>query len=128
MDQRQRGRCRQRRDYIIDIAQQKGGAEHTSLRHAIDDYQSVCNPCPIAPAFMINDAIPLESGTKFETSRKTILIHTLNSEGGTEAVALAGASEKQLMSHGMGKSKSGLKYYLPKTHSKVPKIISHYLA
>lgn len=86
---------------------------------------------------MVNDKVPLTSkpivtvlnavlGPKLQHGQ-SVSMHSLR-RGGTQTAARAGASEQHLMTHGTWRSKSGLKYYLPKPTSKVPMIIAKSLA
>lgn len=95
------------------------------------------NPCPIGPAFMVDDYTPLLSKNVLDVMNaalKTIIpsnakisMHSLR-RGGTQSAAAQGASDELLMEHGAWKSSKGLSYYLPKHKTRVPNIISNSLA
>lgn len=126
----------------------KSGKPTTLSIHKVDDirycpvfawyhYKSRCNPCPIGPAFMLTQNIPLTAkpivnllksalGHKL-LEGQSISMHSLR-RGGTQTAAKAGASNEHLMAHGTWKSKSGLRFYLPKQPSKVPSLIANSLA
>lgn len=100
-------------------------------------YKSYVNPCPVGPAFMVNDYTPLVSRVVVDilnVALKPILplnsklsMHSLR-RGGTQTAANQGASNEQLMIHGTWKSAKGLRYYLPKQRNRVPNIIANSLA
>lgn len=100
------------------------------------NYMSHVNPCPIGPAFMIDDYTPLTSRNVVDvlnTALRPLLpnakisMHSLR-RGGTQTAALQGASNEHLMLHGTWSSTKGLKYYLPKQKNSVPNIIANCLA
>lgn len=100
-------------------------------------FKAVCNPCPVGPAFMVNDSTPLTSKPIVDVLQAALAskvkdghslsMHSLR-RGGTQTAADAGASHKQLMSHGTWRSKSGLKFYLPKPTANVSRIRANSLA
>lgn len=99
-------------------------------------YRARTNPCPIGPAFMVNDYTPLVSRNVVDVmnlalinslpSHAKISMHSLR-RGGTHTAANAGASKEHLMLHGTWSSEKGLKFYLPK-HNEVPNIMANSLA
>lgn len=100
-------------------------------------YKSVVNPCPVGPAFMVNDHTPLVARNVvhvLNSALKPLLptnakvsMHSLR-RGGTQTAAAQGASQEHLMKHGTWNSTKGLKYYLPKSKNMVPNIIANSLA
>lgn len=104
---------------------------------AWNQYKSIINPCPIGPAFMVNDYVPLVSRNVVDVlnaalrpilpQNAKVSMHSLR-RGGTQTAATQGASQEHLMLHGTWKSAKGLKYYLPKKQNKVPNIIANSLA
>lgn len=95
------------------------------------------NPCPIGPAFMLDDHTPLVSRNVVDVmnaalkqvvpGQSKISMHSLR-RGGTQTAANKGASNQHLMVHGTWKSAKGLKHYLPKKKNPVPHIIANSLA
>lgn len=100
-------------------------------------YKSAVNPCPIGPAFMVDDYTPLVSKNVVDVLNAAlrpilpmdikVSMHSLR-RGGTQTAAKQGASNEQLMSHGTWRSSKGLKYYLPQKKNCVPNIIANSLA
>lgn len=100
-------------------------------------YRANVNPCPMGPAFMVTDYIPLISRNVVDVfdralrtrlpSQAKLSMHSL-CRGGTQVAANQGASNEQLLIHGTWKSTKGLKYYLPKKNNEVPNIIANSLA
>lgn len=100
-------------------------------------YKSRVNPCPIGPAFMVDDYTPLVSRHVVDVLNcalrpslplnARVSMHSLR-RGGTQTAALAGASNEHLMLHGTWRSNKGLKYYLPRPNNQVPNIIAKTLA
>lgn len=104
---------------------------------AWSQYTARINPCPIGPAFMVDDYSPLLSRNVVDvlnqvlknsiTTNERITMHSLR-RGGTQTAASKGASNEQLMDHGTWKLAKGLKFYLPRKQNKVPSIIAESLA
>lgn len=100
-------------------------------------YKVRVNPCPIGPAFMVDDYTPLVSRNVVDVmnlalkpvlpSNAKISMHSLR-RGGTQSAASQGASDELLMQHGTWKSSKGLSYYLQKQKNSVPNIIANSLA
>lgn len=100
-------------------------------------YKSRVNPCPLGPAFMLDDYTPLISRNVVDVMNMPlkhllpenvkISMHSLR-RGGTQTAASQGATNQQLMRHGNWSSEKGLKYYLPKQKNRVPNIIAKSLA
>lgn len=100
-------------------------------------YVSKLNPCPLGPAFMVNDYTPLTSPMVVDVlnlvlkqtlpANAKISMHSLR-RGGTQTAAKQGATNEHLMKHGAWSSAKGLNYYLPKEKNDVPSIIAHSLA
>lgn len=100
-------------------------------------YKSATDPCPIGPAFMIDNYTPLVSRNVVNILNQAlkpslplnakVTMHSLR-RGGTQTAASEGASNEHLMSHGTWRSAKGLKYYLPKKQNNVPNIIANSLA
>lgn len=105
--------------------------------HAWSDYKYSVNPCPIGPAFMVDDYTPLVTRNvvdvlnaalrQFLPVNTKVSMHSLR-RGGTQTAANQGAPNEHLMRHGTWKSSKGLKYYLPKQKNSVPNIIANSLA
>lgn len=101
------------------------------------NYRSAVNPCPIGPAFMVNDYTPLISRNVVDvlncvlrpnlSAGIKLSMHSLR-RGGTQMAANSGASNEHLLVHGTWKSAKGLKYYLPAKKNPVPNIIANSLA
>lgn len=101
------------------------------------NYKTRINPCPIGPAFMVNDYTPLISRNVVDvfnrvlrpnlTTDTKLSMHSLR-RGGTQMAASQGASNDELLIHGTWKSHKGLKYYLPPKKNLVPNIIAKSLA
>lgn len=100
-------------------------------------YKSIINPCPIGPAFMLNDYTPLVARNVVDllnqVLRDQVPIHARLSmhslrRGGTQTAANEGATNEHLKNHGTWRSTKGLKYYLPKKKNLVPNIIANSLA
>lgn len=100
-------------------------------------YKFSVNPCPIGPAFMVNDYSPLVSRNVVDVLNLALKprlpvdaklsMHSLR-RGGTQTAANQGATNEHLMRHGNWRSTKGLNYYLPKKNNRVPTIIAHSLA
>lgn len=101
------------------------------------NYKAYVNPCPIGPAFMVDDYTPLIARNVVDVLNRALrpilppdaklTMHSLR-RGGTQTAANEGASNEQLMNHGTWKSVKGLKFYLPKKQNQVPNIIASSLA
>lgn len=90
-------------------------------------YYYQIKPCPLGPAFMLNDNTPLTPGPVVNLMRKVlrkpgdkkrskILFHSLR-RGGAQAAAEMGATQEQIMEHGTWKSQAGVEAYPKKDHS-----------
>lgn len=101
-------------------------------------YKYIVNPCPLGPAFVLNDGTPLTARPVVAVMKSalkkagslywdSVSMHSLR-RGGTHVAANSGAPEAQIMERGSWKSKKGLNFYLPKKPSSVPKIIAQSLA
>lgn len=100
-------------------------------------YTSLILPCPIGPAFMVDDYTPLISRNVVDVLNQAlkqilprnakVTMHSLR-RGGTQTASKEGASNEHLMKHGTWKSAKGLKFYLPKKKNEVPNIIANSLA
>lgn len=100
-------------------------------------YVTRVNPCPIGPAFMVDDYTPLVSRNVVDVmnlalkpvipSGTKVRMHSLR-RGGTQSAAEQGASNEHLMLHGAWSSRKGLKYYLPQKNNNFPNIIAKSLA
>lgn len=101
------------------------------------NYKAYVNPCPIGPAFMVNDYTPLISRNVVDVLTRVLKpnlppnaklsMHSLR-RGGTQMATNEGASKEHLQVHWTWKSPNGLKYYLPKKKNHVPNIIANTLA
>lgn len=94
-------------------------------------YKNCVNPCPLGPAFVTSQGIPLTLQPVVTTIRialanaghpdpGAISFHSLR-RGGVQTAIFQKASQEQVMQHGLWKSKSGLAAYLPS--SSKPRII-----
>lgn len=101
-------------------------------------YYHFIRPCPLGPAFMIDDETPLTPGPvvklmraalKYsgEPFRDNISFHSLR-RGGAQTAARNGASQEEIMYHGTWKSVSGVEAYLKPTTRMVPTILARTLA
>lgn len=102
------------------------------------DYKEAINPCPLGPAFMIDQRYALTPGPVVAIMRlalaaagkqfnKKISFHSLR-RGGAQTAASEGASDQDLMTHGTWKSKSGLAAYIKPPPSMVPALLARTLA
>lgn len=101
-------------------------------------YYMTVRPCPLGPAFMINDQIPLTPGPVVKIMRAAlqkernisttrISFHSLR-RGGAQTAAKNGATQDQIMDHGTWKSVAGVESYLDKNTRMVPAILAKTLA
>lgn len=101
-------------------------------------YKAELNPCPLGPAFIISPSQPLTAHLVVAIIRLALAhagvrnpegfsFHSLR-RGATQAAALAGASEDQLMYHGTWASKAGLRTYLQSPSRIVPRLLAGTLA
>lgn len=102
------------------------------------NYKSAVNPCPMGPAFVSDTGLPLTTGPIVLAMRQALSIaghpnpsqvsfHSLR-RGGAQAAAHQGASDHDLMCHGIWKTKSGLAAYVPNSPRTIPRSISRSLA
>lgn len=101
-------------------------------------YKTFINPCPIGPAFVSAQGLPLTTGPVVAVMRLAlkqaghpdpgaISFHSLR-RGGAQAAVHNRASQEQVMQHGPWKSKAGLAAYLPSKPRPVPRILARSLA
>lgn len=101
-------------------------------------YYSRIRPCPLGPAFMLDDETPLTPGPVVCIMRKAltkpgkqtssrISFHSLR-RGGAQTAAKNGATQEEIMAHGTWKSTSGVEAYLQTNSRMVPAIIARTLA
>lgn len=101
-------------------------------------YYLLIQPCPLGPAFMLNDNTPLTPGPVVKLMRSVlkktgvptssrVSFHSLR-RGGAQTAAQNGASQEQIMYHGTWKSTSGVEAYLRPDPRTVPAIIARTLA
>lgn len=101
-------------------------------------YKRIIQPCPLGPAFMINDHTPLTTGPVVSAMRSAlsqagkifpteVSFHSLR-RGGAQAAAKLGATQEEIMSHGTWASKNGVKTYLQPNPRIVPTILARTLA
>lgn len=102
------------------------------------NYKNSVNPCPIGPAFVLAQGIPLTTAPVVTVMREALRLaghpdpssvsfHSLR-RGGAQTAVHTGAPEQQIMDHGLWKSKSGLAAYLPPQPRMVPRILARALA
>lgn len=100
-------------------------------------YQAV-RPCPLGPAFMINERTPLTPGPVVKLMRTAlrqfgnhqgdhISFHSLR-RGAAQTAAKNGATQEDIMFHGTWKSASGVEAYLKPASRMVPAIIARTMA
>lgn len=100
-------------------------------------YIRIVQPCPIGPAFVIDDSRPLTPGPVVRLMRRAlqgngktagskVSFHSLR-RGGAQAAAKNGATQEQIMYHGTWKSVSGVEAYLRTDHRTVPAILARTL-
>lgn len=101
-------------------------------------YKNCVNPCPLGPAFITEQGIPLTTAPVVAIMRlalakaghpdpTSVSFHSLR-RGGAQTAIFQGASKEQVMKHGLWRSKSGLAAYLPSPSQAVPHIIARALA
>lgn len=101
-------------------------------------YKADVNPCPLGPAFILLQGIPLTTPPVVAVMRSALQLsghpdpnsvsfHSLR-RGGAQTAIFAGAPEQQVMNHGLWKSRAGLAAYLPSPPRTVPRILARALA
>lgn len=101
-------------------------------------YKAVVNPCPLGPAFMVSPSKPLTANMVVAVIRTALAwggikdpgafsFHSLR-RGAAQAAAFAGASEEDVMQHGMWSSREGLRPYLQPLPRIVPRLLANTLA
>lgn len=101
-------------------------------------YRQLVNPCPLGPAFITRQGLPITPGPVVDAMRKAlaaanhpnpsaITFHSLR-RGGAQAAAALGASKEQIMIHGTWKSQSGLAAYVKPSPHIVPSLMALTLA
>lgn len=106
--------------------------------HAWKVYYNMVRPCPLGPAFMLDDECPLTPAPVVNLIRTAlnkmgrqtasrVSFHSLR-RGGAQTAAKNGATIEQIMQHGTWKSNSGVETYLKPDPRMVPSIIARTLA
>lgn len=101
---------------------------------AWERYVGMTRPCPIGPAFMLDDNTPLTPGPVVNIMRKAlqragrpaysnVSFHSLR-RGGAQTAANNGATQEQIMHHGTWKSTAGVEAYLKTDTRIVPAILA----
>lgn len=100
-------------------------------------YQTV-GPCPLGPAFMLDDYTPLTPGPVVKLMKLALMQHTDTPpdrisfhslrRGGAQTAAKNGATQEQIMNHGTWKSVAGVQAYMDKNTRMVPTILAGTLA
>lgn len=101
-------------------------------------YVRTVRPCPLGPAFMLDDHTPLTPGPVVNLMRKAITkngqirkgrisFHSLR-RGGAQTAVNNGATKLQIMNHGTWKSTSGVEAYIKPDSRIVPAILAGTLA
>lgn len=100
-------------------------------------YYNQVRPCPLGPAFMINDNTPLTPGPVVRLMRAAVMTNNKRSRnisfhslrrGGAQTAAKYGATQEQIMDHGTWKSVAGVEAYVKKDPRMVPAILARTLA
>lgn len=105
---------------------------------AWERYFQAIQPCPLGPAFMLDDNTPLTHGPVVSLMRTALTqsgkdpsakvsFHSLR-RGGAQTAANNGATQDQIMCHRTWKSVSGVQAYLKSDSCMVPAIIARTLA
>lgn len=95
-------------------------------------------PCPVGPAFMLDDSTPLTPGPVVTVMRAAlhkagvrfpsrVSFHSLR-RGGAQTAAKNGATKQEIMQHGTWKSPAGVEAYLKPDPRTVPAILAKTLA
>lgn len=98
------------------------------------NYKRAVNPCPLGPAFITQQGVPITTPPVVAAMRQAldlnnhpnplaVTFHSLR-RGGAQAAASMGASNEQLMEHGTWRSKNGLAAYVKPS----PRIVSSLIA
>lgn len=102
------------------------------------NYYNTVRPCPLGPAFMLDDYTPQTPGPVVtimrsalsntgQTRPTNVSFHSLR-RGGAQTAAKNGATQEQIMYHGTWKSVSGVQAYLKQDLRMVPAILAKTLA